>query len=74
MADDEKRLKARDLNELIRYTMWAVFTVTDDIGRLAWGLFSRLVGEKDEPQAPVHGPSAPAIRPPPAHDVQQAAE
>ena len=29
MADDEKRLKARDLNELIRYTMWAVFTVTD---------------------------------------------
>ena len=26
---DEKRLKARELNELIRYTMWAVFTVTD---------------------------------------------
>jgi HAE1 family hydrophobic/amphiphilic exporter-1 len=52
----------------------AVFTVTDDIGRLAWGLFSRLVGEKDEPQAPVRGPSARAIRPPPAHDVQQAAE
>jgi chlorite dismutase len=29
MADDEKRLKARDLNELIRYTMWAVFRVSD---------------------------------------------
>ena len=29
MAEDEKRLKARDLNELIRYTMWAVFRVSD---------------------------------------------
>ena len=29
MADDDKRLKARDLNELIRYTMWAVFKVSD---------------------------------------------
>jgi hydrogen peroxide-dependent heme synthase len=29
VADDEKRLKARDLNELIRYTMWAVFRVRD---------------------------------------------
>jgi len=29
VADDEKRLKARELNELIRYTMWAVFKVTD---------------------------------------------
>ena len=28
-TDDKQRLKARDLNELIRYTMWAVFTVTD---------------------------------------------
>jgi len=27
--DDEKRLKARDLNELIRYTMWSVFRVSD---------------------------------------------
>src|SRR6201993_361792 len=27
--DDKQRPKARDLNELIRYTMWAVFTVTD---------------------------------------------
>ncbi len=26
---DTQRLKARELNELIRYTMWAVFTVTD---------------------------------------------
>ena len=30
-ADKEgpQRLRARDLNELIRYTMWSVFTVTD---------------------------------------------
>ena len=29
MSDDEKRRKARDLNELIRYTMWSVFRVAD---------------------------------------------
>jgi hydrogen peroxide-dependent heme synthase len=30
MTDDEKqRLKARELNELVRYTMWAVFRVSD---------------------------------------------
>ncbi len=29
MADDEKRVKARELNELIRYTMWSVFRVSD---------------------------------------------
>jgi HAE1 family hydrophobic/amphiphilic exporter-1 len=52
----------------------AVFTVMDDLGRLAWSVFSRLVGEKDEPHAPAHGPSAPAIRPRPARDVQVAAE
>src|ERR1700728_5112021 len=28
-ADEKQRLKARELNELIRYTMWAVCTVTD---------------------------------------------
>ena len=28
-ADEKQRLKARELNDLIRYTMWAVFTVTD---------------------------------------------
>jgi hydrogen peroxide-dependent heme synthase len=27
--DSQQRPKARDLNELIRYTMWSVFTVTD---------------------------------------------
>ena len=32
MADDDKRRKARDLNELIRYTMWAVFRYS--VGRL----------------------------------------
>src|SRR6201986_1187603 len=28
-SDEKQRLKARELNELIRYTMWSVFTVTD---------------------------------------------
>ncbi len=33
-TDDRQRPKARDLNQLIRYTMWSVFTVTDrDFGR-----------------------------------------
>ena len=27
--DDKQRLRARDLNELIRYTMWSVFRVAD---------------------------------------------
>src|SRR6202522_2007526 len=32
--DEAQRLKARERNELIRYTMWAVFTVNDrDFGR-----------------------------------------
>ena len=29
MTDDQQRLKARELNELIRYTMWSVFRVSD---------------------------------------------
>jgi chlorite dismutase len=29
VADNEKRPKARELNDLIRYTMWAVFKVSD---------------------------------------------
>jgi chlorite dismutase len=37
--DDKQRLKARELNELIRYTMWSVFRVSDrsalDAGREA---------------------------------------
>jgi chlorite dismutase len=28
-GDDRQRLKARDLNELVRYTMWSVFRVSD---------------------------------------------
>ena len=28
-AEEERRLKARELNDLIRYTMWSVFRVTD---------------------------------------------
>jgi len=36
--DEKQRLKARELNELIRYTMWAVFTVTDrDFAGVAGG-------------------------------------
>lgn len=39
--DEKQRLKARDLNELIRYTMWSVFRVSDrpvlDAGRDAAG-------------------------------------
>jgi HAE1 family hydrophobic/amphiphilic exporter-1 len=52
----------------------AVFTVMDDIGRLAWRGFSRFVGEQDEPHPPEHARPAPAIRPRPAADVQVAAE
>src|SRR5215469_8022207 len=29
MSEEEKRLKARELNDLIRYTMWSVFRVSD---------------------------------------------
>jgi peroxiredoxin len=32
MADESGKLKARDLNELIRYTMWSVFRVSDGTG------------------------------------------
>ena len=53
----------------------AVFTVMDDLGRLAWRLISRFVGEQDEAQAPApHAAPAPPIRPRPTHDVQVAAE
>jgi multidrug efflux pump subunit AcrB len=52
----------------------AVFTVMDDIGRLAWRVVSRFVGEQDEPHAPAHVGPQPSIRPRPAHDVQVAAE
>jgi len=52
----------------------AVFTVMDDIGRLAWRLMSRFVGEQDEPHALEHARPAPAIRPRPGPDVQVAAE
>jgi hypothetical protein len=46
----------------------AVFTVMDDIGRLAWRIFSRFVGPTEEPAA-VALPSAavlPELRPVPA--------
>ncbi len=40
-GDEKQRLKARELNELIRYTMWSVFRVSDraalDAGRGAAG-------------------------------------
>jgi hydrogen peroxide-dependent heme synthase len=43
-SDDRQRPKARELNELIRYTMWAVFTVTDrDFAGVAGGEVGRRV-------------------------------
>jgi peroxiredoxin len=41
MADElqaDRKPKARDLNELVRYTMWSVFRVTDRVGLEASGL------------------------------------
>ncbi len=38
MTDEQQRLRARELNQLIRYTMWSVFQVTD---RAAIDLASR---------------------------------
>jgi hypothetical protein len=53
----------------------AVFTVLDDLGSLTWRLFSRFVGDAEEPHAPgraepLHAP----IRPRPASEVPVAAE
>ncbi len=53
----------------------AVFTVLDDLGRFTWRLFSRFVGDTEEPQAPPRaGPPHPTIRPRPASEVPVAAE
>jgi multidrug efflux pump subunit AcrB len=52
----------------------AVFTVLDDVGGLAWRIFSRFVGDKDEPQAPAHPDHASAINALPAAEVPMAAE
>jgi HAE1 family hydrophobic/amphiphilic exporter-1 len=52
----------------------AVFTVLDDVGRLAWRLMSRFVGDADEAQAPAHPRPAPAVRTRPVPDVPVAAE
>jgi hypothetical protein len=40
----------------------AVFTFLDDVGRLAWRLFGRFVGETDEPEPaqPAHARPRPA--------------
>ncbi len=40
----------------------AVFTVLDDVGRLAWRLFSRLFGEVDEDEPVVERPKPPPPR------------
>ena len=50
----------------------AVFTVMDDIGRLGWRLFSRLLGQTDEHVATPAKLAHPA--PKPAKDVPVAAE
>ncbi len=52
----------------------AVFTVMDDLGRATWRLFSRFVGEADEPAASGHAPRAPTPKARPAKDVSVAAE
>jgi hypothetical protein len=53
----------------------AVFTVLDDLGRVTWRLFSRFVGDAEEPEAaPARvGPSH-AARPRPASEISVAAE
>jgi len=50
----------------------AAFTVLDDVGRLAWRLFSRFVGEADE--KPAHPKPATPPRARPAKDVTVPAE
>jgi multidrug efflux pump subunit AcrB len=53
----------------------AVFTVLDDLGRFAWRLFSRFVGDAEEQPAPSRAEHPPAtIRPRPASEVSVAAE
>src|SRR5579863_3451690 len=53
----------------------AVFTVMDDVGRFAWRLVSRFVGEADEHEAPPRAaPPSTAIRPRPASEISVAAE
>ena len=52
----------------------AVFTVLDDVGRLAWRLFSRFVGDADEPDSSADAGRAPVIRTRPAPGVPMAAE
>jgi multidrug efflux pump subunit AcrB len=52
----------------------AVFTVLDDVGRLAWRAFSRLFGEADEEEPAVEKPKPPVLKPPPTTDVLAPAE
>jgi len=52
----------------------AVFTVLDDVGRLSWRLFSRFVGEADEPRLSGRGAGRAAAKTRPAADVPVAAE
>ncbi len=61
----------------------AVFTVMDDLGRLAWSLFSRFIGQSDEHHAvhdhALHGHAKPAAhaaapRPRPVGDATVPAE
>jgi hypothetical protein len=54
----------------------AVFTVLDDLGRVTWRLFSRFVGDAEEPEAaPARaGPLPATLRPRPASEVSIPAE
>jgi peroxiredoxin len=46
-AEAERKPKARDLNELIRYTMWSVFRVTDRAALEAGGLGNAAAAVED---------------------------
>jgi hydrophobe/amphiphile efflux-1 (HAE1) family protein len=52
----------------------AVFTVMDDIGRLAWRVFSRFVGPTEEEPAAAAAPPAPVAAPAEVRSLPAAAE
>jgi hypothetical protein len=52
----------------------AAFTVLDDLGRVSWRLFSRLIGQSDERHAPERPKPAAAPKARPARDVTVPAE
>ena len=45
-AEEARKLKARELNELVRYTMWSVFRVADRAALEAAGRERRRRGDR----------------------------